>query len=281
MQISQHLVLGTLNRLRIDRLTDPGAFLAAEDGKDVLLPNRYVTDAMQVDDLVEVFLYTDSEDRLVATTERPRAMLDQYGFFEVVDVTRYGAFVDWGLPKDLFVPKNAQKTPFRIGEKRILHVSYDDQSHRLIGEEKLTKYLETKVKGLRPTQAVELLVMARTPMGFKVIVNHRYEGMLYHNELFEKLAVGDSRTGYIKMIRPDGKIDLSLQPIGAAKSDMAAEKVMALLEAHGGILPYNYKSDAELVQNVFGLSRKNFKRALTALQEAGKIEVRENGIFRI
>ena len=281
MQISQHLVLGTLNRLRIDRLTDPGAFLAAGDDKDVLLPNRYVTDAMQVGDVVEVFLYTDSEDRLVATTERPRAMLDQYGFFEVVDVTRYGAFVDWGLPKDLFVPRNAQKTPFRVGEKRILHVSYDDQSHRLIGEEKLTKYLETKVRGLRPTQAVKLLVMARTPLGYKVIVNHRYEGMLYHNELFEKLAVGDVRTGYIKMIRPDGKIDLSLQPIGAAKSDMAAEKVLSLLEAQGGILPYNYKSDAELVQNVFGLSRKNFKRALTALQEAGKIEVRENGIFRI
>lgn len=279
MKINQHLELGRINTLAVDRITEPGLFLKAADEKDVLLPNRYVTEAMQVGSLVEVFLYTDSEDRLVATTERPVALLDQYGFFEVVDTTRIGAFVDWGLPKDLFVPRNAQKTPFKVGEKRILHVSYDDQSHRLIGEEKLTKYLSSSVKGVRPGGEVDLLVMAKTPMGYKVIVNHRYEGMIFSNEIFEKVAVGDTRRGYVKTVRPDGKLDISLQPIGAAKADAASERVMALLNENRGILPYNYKSDAELIQKVFGLSKKNFKRALTQLQDAGKIEVRENGIF--
>ena len=280
MTISPHLVLGRINTLRVDRITDPGLFLAAGDDKDVLLPNAYVTPEMEVGSLLDVFLYTDSEDRLVATTLRPKAMLEQYGCFEVVDTNRAGAFVDWGLPKDLFVPKNAQKTPFEIGEKRILHVSYDERSHRLIGEEKLTKYLSTRVTGLRQGSPVSLLVMAKTPMGYKTIVDHRYEGMIFANEIFQSVAVGDTLRGYVKSVRPDGKLDLSLQPIGAAKTDAASEKVLALLDEAGGMLPYNYKSDAALLQKVFGLSKKNFKRALTQLQEAGAIEVKENGIFK-
>lgn len=277
--INQHLVLGKTNRLVIDRSTVPGLFLMAEDGKDVLLPNQYVTDDMELGDVLDVFLYTDSEDRIVATTLTPKAMLDEFGFFEVVDTTKFGAFVDWGLPKDLFVPRNAQKTPFKIGDRRILHVSYDEQSHRLIGEEKLTKYLSHKVTGLHRNSEVQLLVMAKTPMGYKVIVNHAYEGMLFHNEIFEEVSVGDTKTGYVKNIRPDGNLDISLQPIGAAKADTAADKVMTLLKQHNGMLPYNYKSDAELIKEVFGLSKKNFKRALTTLQDAGRIEVKEHGIF--
>ncbi|MDX1294616.1 MAG: S1-like domain-containing RNA-binding protein [Sulfurimonadaceae bacterium] len=280
MQINQHLELGKINRLRVDRITEPGIFLMAEDEKDVLLPNQYVTDAMKENDVVEAFLYTDSEDRLVASTVYPTAMLDEYGFFEVVDITKFGAFVDWGLPKDLFVPRNAQKTPFKVGDKRILHVSYDEQSHRLIGEEKLSKYLTHKVTDLRKNSEVDLLVMAKTPMGYKVIVDHKYEGMIFTNEIFEKVSVGDSKKGYVKNIRPDGNLDISLQPIGGAKTDAASDKVMNLLEANNGMLPYNYKSDAELIKNTFGLSKKNFKRALTQLQDAGKIEVKENGIFK-
>ena len=279
MSINQHLVLGKINRLRVDRLTDPGAYLMAEDGKDVLLPNAYVTEAMQPESEVSVFLYTDSEDRLVATTQTPVALLEEYGFFEVVDVTRYGAFVNWGLPKDLFVPRNAQKNPFQVGEKHILRVSYDDQSHRLIGEEKLTKYLSKDIRYLKRNAPVNVIVIARTPLGWKCIVNHRHSGMLFHNEIFEKIAVGDIKTAYIKTIRTDGNLDLSLQPIGGGKTDAAAQKILTLLEENSGMLPYNYKSDATLISDVFGLSKKNFKRALTGLQETGKITVKENGIF--
>jgi predicted RNA-binding protein (virulence factor B family) len=280
MTISPHLTLGTLNHLRIDRFAVPGLYAMAEDGKDVLLPNQYVTDEMMIDDILELFLYTDSEDRIVATTQRPLAMLGEFALFEVVDVTKFGAFVDWGLPKDLFVPRHAQKKPFHIGDKRVLHVSYDERTHRLIGEEKISKYLSNQPKGLKPHQAMEVLVMAKTPMGFKVIVNDRYEGMLYNNELFETLSIGDQRTAYLKALRRDGKLDLSLQPAGTQASDVATQKVLQLLEEGNGMLPYNYKSDPDLIGSIFGLSRKSFKRALTTLQEAGKIEVKENGIYR-
>ena len=279
MQINDHLELGRINRLIIDRSTVPGLFLRALDDKDVLLPNQYVTENMELESEIEVFLYTDSEDRLVATTLTPRAMLSQFGFFEVVDTTRFGAFVDWGLPKDLFVPRSAQKIQFNIGDKRILYVTYDEQTHRLIGEEKITKHLTHQVSGLHTNSEVDLLVIAKTPMGFKVIVDHQYEGMLFHNELFEEVKTGDSKKGYVKNIRSDGNLDISLQPIGAKKSDAASEKVMALLVENNGILPYNYKSDAELIKNTFALSKKNFKRALTQLQNDGKIEIKETGIY--
>lgn len=279
MQINETLELGVINHLIVDRSTTPGLFLKALDGDDVLLPNQYVTDAMEIGSEIDVFLYTDSEDRLVATTHSPKAMLGQFGFFEVVDTTKFGAFVDWGLPKDLFVPRSAQKTPFNIGDRRVLYVTYDEQTHRLIGEEKITKHLSHKVKGLHTNAKVELLVIAKTPLGFKVIVEHRYEGMLFHNELFEELHTGDVKTGYVKNIRTDGNLDISLQPIGAKKGDAASEKVMSLLKANDGILPYNYKSDAELIKKTFAISKKNFKRALTQLQDSGVIDVKETGIY--
>lgn len=280
MQINENLELGVINRLIVDRSTTPGLFLRALDEKDVLLPNQYVTDEMKIGSELDVFLYTDSEDRIVATTRTPKAMLGQFGFFEVVDTTRFGAFMDWGLPKDLFVPRSAQKVQFNVGDRRILYITYDEQTHRLIGEEKITKHLSHQVSDLHTNSEVDLLVMARTPMGFKVIVDHQYEGMLFHNELFEKLYTGDSKKGYVKNIRKDGNLDISLQPIGAKKGDAASEKVMALLLENDGILPYNYKSDAELIKNTFALSKKNFKRALTQLQDEGKIEVKDTGIYK-
>jgi len=167
---------GRINTLRLDRFAAPGAYLSAGDGSDILLPNQYVTDTMQLDDLLDVFVYTDSEDRPVATTERPFALRDEFGFFEVVDVTKFGAFVDWGLPKDLFVPKNRQKTPFRIGEKRFLRIVKDDRSDRLIGVERIGQYLSHSPRGYHPNREVSLLFIAKTPLGFKVIVDDTYEG---------------------------------------------------------------------------------------------------------
>lgn len=279
--MNQTIELGKINTLKIARFTEPGAYLEAEDGNDLLLPNQYITDEMALDQEIDVFVYTDSEDRLVATTATPKAMVDQFGFLEVVDVTDFGAFVDWGLPKDLFVPKFRQKTPFKVGEKRILRVVKDDQTERLIGVEKIKQFLSHQPHGYYPNTPVKILVMARTPLGFKVIVDDNYSGMIFTNEIFEKIAVGDIRQGYVKQVRKDGNFDISLQPIGkTAKGDAASEKVMKLLEENRGSLPYNYKSDADLITEVFGLSKKNFKRALTTLIEAGKIEVSETGIYK-
>jgi len=257
----------------------PGVFLMAEDEEDLLLPNQYVTDEMVIDQTLDVFVYTDSEDRLVATTQRPPAILDEFGFFEVVDVAKFGAFVNWGLPKDLLVPKNRQKTPFKIGDKRFVRIVKDDRSERLIGVEKISQFLSHEPVGYHTNRAVDLLVIAKTPMGFKVIVDNKYEGLIFANEIFESIATGQQKKGFVKFVRKDGNMDITLQPIGAEKHDAASQKVLTLLEENDGSLPYNYKSDVELIKNTFNLSKKSFKRTLTHLQDTGKIEVKETGIY--
>lgn len=276
---SYFLELGLMNTLLIDRLTTPGAFLMAQDGNDVLLPGQYLTQDMKEGMLIDVFLYTDSEDRLVATTLKPTAILDELALFEVVDTAPFGAFMDWGLSKDLLVPNMFQKTPFEVGEKRFIRVIYDERTHRLVGTEKLGDFFERRVKGLKPNQEVKILIISKTPLGFKCIVEDKYEGLIYHNEIFENINLGDEKKAYIKTIRKDGNIDLSLRQAGTKKSGGSSEKVLELLKSNNGIMPYNYKSDAELIKDVFGLSKKDFKRSLTALQESGKIEVKDTGIY--
>jgi uncharacterized protein len=268
-----------MNTLKIDRLTTPGAYLMAQDGNDVLLPGPYLTKEMKEGDFVDVFLYTDSEDRLVATTLKPIAMLDQFALFEIVDTAPFGAFANWGLSKDLLIPNMFQKTPFKTGEKRFLKVIYDERTHRLVGTEKLGDFFEKRVKGLEPNKEAKILVIAKTPLGFKCIVNDKYEGLIYHSEIFENLNLGDERTAYVKTVRKDGNIDLVLQKPGSKKSGSSDEKVLSALRENKGIMPYNYKSDAQLIQDAFGLSKKEFKRTLTSLSEAGSIEIKDTGIY--
>ena len=273
------LELGLINTLKIDRLTTPGAYLMAQDGNDVLLPGPYLTPQMKEGTFIDVFLYTDSEDRLVATTLTPTAKLDELALFEVIDTAPFGAFMDWGLPKDLLVPNMFQKTPFKKGEKRFLRVIYDERTHRLVGTEKLGDFFERNVEGLAINKEAQILIIAQTPLGFKCIVNDKYEGLIYHNEIFEAINLGDKKTAYVKRVRKDGNIDLTLRKPGSKKSGGSNEKVLALLQQNKGIMPYNYKSDAELIKNVFGLSKKEFKRTLTSLVDAGKIEVKDTGIY--
>ncbi len=276
---SYFLELGLINTLLIDRLTTPGAYLMAQDGNDVLLPGQYLTPEMKEGTLVDVFLYTDSEDRLVATTLKPTAILDEFALFEVVDTAPFGAFMDWGLTKDLLVPNMFQKTPFEVGQMRFLRVIYDERTHRLVGTEKLGDFFEKRVKGLKPNDEAKILIISKTPLGFKCIVEDKYEGLIYHNEIFENIELGDEKTAYIKTIRKDGNIDLSLRKAGSKKSGGSSNKVLELLKSNSGIMPYNYKSDAELIKDIFGMSKKDFKRSLTALQESGKIEVKDTGIY--
>ncbi|MDA7816903.1 S1-like domain-containing RNA-binding protein [Sulfurimonas sp.] len=273
------LELGKTNTLVIDRLTTPGAYMMAQDGNDVLLPGPYLTNDMKEGDLLEVFVYNDSEDRLVCTTLTPVAKLDEFAFFECVDVAPFGAFMNWGLTKDLLVPNMFQKVPFKVGDKRFLKVVYDEKTHRLVGTEKTASFFEKKVKGLKPAQEVEILIIAKTPLGYKCIVEGKYEGLIYHNEIFENINIGDEKKAFIKTIRKDGNIDLNLRKAGTKKSGSSADKVLELIEQNGGSMPYNYKSDAELLKNVFGLSKKEFKRSLTTLVDASKIEVKDTGIY--
>ena len=279
MKQNEYLELGQINTLMLDRLTTPGAYLLALDGNDVLLPGPYLTNEMKEGNLIDVFLYTDSEDRLVATTLTPTAILDEMALFEVVDTAPFGAFMNWGLSKDLLVPNMFQKTPFKVGEKRFLRVIYDERTHRLVGTEKLGDFFERKVKGLAVNKEANILVIAKTPLGFKCIVNEKYEGLIYHNEIFENIGLGDRRVAYVKTVRKDGNIDLTLRKAGSKKGGSSSDKVLGLLKSSGGIMPYNYKSDAELIRDVFGLSKKDFKRSLTALQDSGAIEVKDTGIY--
>ena len=274
-----HLELGQINTLLIDRLTTPGAYLMAQDGKDVLLPGPYLTQEMKEGMLLDVFLYTDSEDRLVATTLKPKAMLGEFALLEVVDTAAFGAFMDWGLSKDLFVPKMFQKTPFLVGEKRFLRVIYDERTHRLVGTEKLGDFFDRNVKGLAANKEAKILIISQTPLGFKCVVNDKYEGLIYHNEIFETLSLGEERVAYVKTVRKDGNIDLTLRKPGSKNSKESNDKILELLHANKGILPYNYKSDAQLIQNIFGMSKKEFKRRLTMLLDEQKIEVKDTGIY--
>ncbi len=280
--INEHIELGVLNTLKINRITEPGIYLEALDEEVVLLPNAYMTDDMQVDDELEVFIYTDSEDRLISTTQKPYGMKDQFMFTRVVDVVPFGAFVEWGLLKDLFVPKNRQKNPFAEGDMRIVRIVQDDESERLIGIEKITSFLNSDTSALEKNEKVNLLVFAKTPMGFKVIINHTYEGMIYKNEIFSDVEVGNELIGYIKHTREDGKLDVALQPIGKTMTnDVNTQKIVDVLSQNHNDLPYNYKTDADTVKDMFGMSKKAYKRALTKLVEDKIIKLDDEGMSKI
>jgi predicted RNA-binding protein (virulence factor B family) len=276
-KISHSISVGRINSLAVTRIIEFGLVLRNHNAdEEVLLPNAYVTEEMkELGQVIEVFVYTDSEDRRVATTLRPLAMEGELGYFEVVDFKSYGAFVDWGLPKDLFVPLSQQKTYFQIGNKYILRVALDEETGRLYGSQKIGRWLEDSV-GLTPSQKVEALVIAQTPLGYKIVIENRFEAMLYSNEIFEPLEVGDRKTVYIKAIRSDGKVDCSLQPLGKqAKISAGEKKVLEILQERGGSVAITTKSSAEEIEAVFGMSKKMFKATVNPMLVDGRLRVEE------
>ena len=274
--MNKNIILGELNTLKVNRVSEPGLYLIAGDDEEVLLPNCYVNSSMQIGNEIEVFIYTDSEDRLVATTQKPYAMKNDFASLEVVDIAKFGAFLDIGLPKDLLIPKNKQRSTFQIGNKKVIQVIEDEKTNRLIGTEKFK--LSKNSENFKINDEVEILVYIKTPLGFKVIVNNSFEGLIFHNEIFENINIGDKKRAYIKNIREDGKLDISLQKIGIKNSEDNLQKVLDILEQNGGELNFTYKSDAEDIKDVFGLSKKAFKATLTKLIENKKIELLENSI---
>lgn len=277
--MNKNIEVGVTNTLKIDRHEEPGMYLSAKDGEDVLLPNAYVSIKHKIEDEIDVFIYHDSDDRLIATTLMPYAKLNEFAYLEVVDVANFGAFCDWGLPKHLFVPTKHQKTPFKIGEKRVIKVVQDLQTDRLMGVERFGKFLSHKRPFYQKNEPVNLFVVAKTPLGFKVIVNNKHEAMLFENEVFEALHVGDEKQGYIKQIRKDGKIDASLQPIGSKNAhSFAEERILEVLRKNEYRLPCNYKTSPNEIQEIFGLSKKAYKKALTSLREKQAISIGEKGI---
>jgi predicted RNA-binding protein (virulence factor B family) len=203
-------------------------------------------------------------------------MLGEYAYCEVVSTAPFGAFVDWGLPKDLFIPFAHQKNRLKVGDKVVLQVQSDPKTQRLIGSTKFDYISSKRPTNLKKNNQLDLLVYAKTPMGFKVIANNLYDGMIFHNEIFESVSIGDKKVGFVKNVRKDGKLDISLRPIGKKSAD--DQKILELLQSAGGFLPYNYKSDPQALIDTFGMSKKAFKKGLTTLLESGKITVLDNGI---
>jgi len=276
--LNEKIELGVINTLKVNRLTEPGIYLEALDEEVVLLPNAYIRSDMEIGSLVDVFIYTDSEDRLVATTLKPYAMKNEFACLEVVDTAKFGAFVDIGLPKDLLVPINKQTSTYNVGARKVLRVIEDEKTQRLIATEKFTQYLSKEIKDLEQNDEVMILLYSKTPLGFKVIVNNLYDGMIFHTEIFENINVGDIKKAYIKNIRDDGKLDLSLQKIGQKKSSDNSQRVLEILKQNSGKLDFTYKSDAEDIKEVFAMSKKAFKLALTKLISEEKIILEDSCI---
>ncbi|QKF66350.1 putative RNA-binding protein (S1 domain) [Arcobacter venerupis] len=272
-QINEHIYVGELNTLAVNRVSEPGIYLISDDQTEVLLPNAYVTKSMEIGSFLDVFIYTDSEDRLVATTLKPYVYLYEFASLEIVDSMKFGSFVDIGLPKHILVPKNKQKGTYSIGNTKVLQLQLDERTNRLIASEKYD--LLKEIKNLEKNAEVEIILYSKTPLGYKVIVNNSYDGMIYHTEIFENLKIGDKKRAYVKNIRDDNKIDISLQKIGEKPS---GDKVFDVLVQNGGKLNFTYKSEVEDINKVFGLSKKAFKASLTKLISEDKIILEEDGI---
>lgn len=272
-EINEHIYVGELNTLIVNRVSEPGIYLISDDQTEVLLPNAYVTKSMEIGSSLDVFIYTDSEDRLVATTLKPYVYLYEFAFLEVVDNMKFGSFVDIGLPKHILVPKNKQKGTFEVGKRKVLQLLVDEKTNRLIASEKYD--LLKEIKNLEKNAEVEIILYSKTPLGYKVIVNNSYEGMIYHTEIFENLKIGDTKRAYVKNIRDDNKIDICLQKIGEKPT---GDKVFDILVKNAGKLDFTYKSEADEIKAKFGMSKKAFKASLSKLILENKIVLEENCI---
>lgn len=270
--------LGKFNTLKVVKRVDFGLYLDGGDEGEVLLPARYVPQGCEPGDELRVFLYLDSEERLVATTLTPLAEVGQFACLEVAWVNQYGAFLNWGLMKDLFVPFREQKAKMEIGKSYIVHVHLDEDSFRIVASAKVDHYLCKEKAPYAPGQEVDILVWQKTDLGFKAIIDHRYGGLLYDSELFQPLHMGMKLKAYVKQVRDDGKIDLMLQKPGQAKVEDFAATLLEHIRRNGGRTPLGDKSPAEEIYALFGVSKKTFKKAVGDLYKRRLIALEEDGI---
>ncbi|TXK49012.1 GntR family transcriptional regulator [Pontibacter qinzhouensis] len=264
--------LGNYNTLEISRTVDFGVYLTSEDG-DILLPNKYIPEGAQVGDMIRVFVYRDSEDRVIATNLTPYATVGEFACLTVKDSTPFGAFLDWGLEKDLLVPLHNQKEKMVPGRKYCVYLYVDETSDRVVATAKLGKYLQNDDIQLEENQEVPLMVIGSTDIGYKVLIDNKYMGILFKNEVFQKVETGDKLTGYVKTIRPDNKIDVTLRRSGGGFNEVgeATEQILDLLRQHDGLLYLTDKSSPEEIYELLGMSKKNFKRAIGSLYKAGRV----------
>ncbi len=273
----EKLSLGRFNRLTIVRRAEQGLYLSGGP-EDILLPNRYVPDGAEIGDEIDVFVYLDNEERLIATTETPKAQVGDFAWLQVAWVNNFGAFLDWGLMKDLFVPFREQKMKMQKGKSYLVHLHIDPETYRIMASAKVERYLSTDFPPYHGGDEVDILVWQKTDLGFKAIVENRFSGMLFDAEIFRQLHSGDRLKAYVKQVRPDGKIDLSLQKKGQKAVHDFSDTLLEHLQNNGGFTPLGDKSPAEEIYALFGVSKKVFKKAVGDLYKQHLITIEPQGL---
>lgn len=269
--------VGDYNHLKISREVEFGLYL--DDGKDgILLPKRYVPGNVKIGDVIKVFIYHDSDDRLIATTQEPKGKVGEIVRLKVVGVTQQGAFLDNGLMKDLFVPRSKQLTQMYPNEYYLVKIYIDERTGRMTATEKIEQFLSNESLSVNEMDMVNLTVLRRSEIGYVVIINHKHTGVLHFNEIFRDISIGDSFKGFIKKISADNKIDVVVGKPGYQKVEDEVQKIIDLLEENNGYLPYNDKSSPEDIYSYFGMSKKTFKMTTGNLYKQRKIEFTKTGI---
>lgn len=270
--------IGKTNNLKVVKKVDFGLYLDGGESGEILLPKRYVDESMEVGDELDVFIYCDSEDRLVATTEKPLIEVGEFGLLKAVEVNRVGAFMEWGLQKDLLVPFREQSQEIRVGGSYVVYAFLDNATKRIVGSTKLNKYVGNRIPRYSEGDTVDILAVHKTDLGYKVIVDNLFWGMIYNNDLFDPLSPGDRIPAYVKTVREDGKIDVTLRERGGERVFQLANRIMGYLRDAGGEMALSDSSSPEEIKAVFQCSKKDFKKALGYLYKKGKILIADGGV---
>lgn len=270
--------IGKTNNLKVVKKVDFGLYLDGGESGEILLPKRYVDESMEVGDELDVFIYCDSEDRLVATTEKPLIEVGEFGLLKAVEVNRVGAFMEWGLQKDLLVPFREQSQEIRVGGSYVVYAFLDNATKRIVGSTKLNKYVGNRIPRYSEGDTVDILAVHKTDLGYKVIVDNLFWGMIYNNDLFDPLSPGDRIPAYVKTVREDGKIDVTLRERGGERVFQLANRIMGYLREAGGGMTLSDSSSPDEIRAVFQCSKKDFKKALGYLYKKGKILIADGGV---
>ena len=270
--------LGKFNQLEVVKEVDFGLYLDGGDEGEILLPTRYVPEDCKVGDMLNVFLYLDIDERLIATTLTPLVQVGQFACLEVSWVNQFGAFLNWGLMKDLFVPFSEQKMKMQVGRSYVVQAHVDEESYRIVASAKVERYLSKDMPDYAPGAEVDILIWQKTDLGFKAIIDNKYSGLLYENEIFRALETGMQMKAFVKQVREDGKVDLILQKPGFEKVDDFSKTLLEYIREHGGRINLNDKSPAEDIYDTFGVSKKTFKKGVGDLYKKRLISLHETGI---
>ena len=270
--------LGKFNQLEVVKEVDFGVYLDGGEEGEILLPARYVPKNCKIGDFLNVFLYLDMDERLIATTLTPLVQVGQFACLEVSWVNQYGAFLNWGLMKDLFVPFREQKMKMQVGRKYVVHAHVDEESYRIVASAKVERYLSKEKPEYAPGAEVNILIWQKTDLGFKAIIDNKYSGLLYENEIFSSIETGMEMKAFVKQVREDGKVDLILQKPGFEKVDDFAKTLLDYIKEQGGRIHLNDKSPAEDIYDTFGVSKKTFKKGVGDLYKKRLITLHEDGI---